>query len=238
MIIGIAGKKQVGKDTLGKMIKSLINEDWQIKKFAGKVKEVCSILTGIPVKDFEKEEVKNSYLGEEWQIIKIKRLKSEVEGFIDTFYEPYTIRQLLQRVGTDAIRDVIHPNAWVNALFAEYKLDDGKVIEPISNENKVKYSAGFAPLKQQYFREPQYSNWIITDVRFPNEAEAIKQRDGKLIVVRRNTNDTDTHPSEVALDSYDKWDFIVPNTGTLEDLLYQAKFIVDTLKLRQTPSIH
>jgi hypothetical protein len=32
-----------------------------------------------------------------------------------------TPRELLQIIGTDCIRDRVHPNAWVNALFADYK---------------------------------------------------------------------------------------------------------------------
>ena len=31
-----------------------------------------------------------------------------------------TPRKLLQLLGTDCGRDIIHPNIWVNALFADY----------------------------------------------------------------------------------------------------------------------
>ncbi len=38
--------------------------------------------------------------------------------------EPYrkamTVRELLQKLGTDAIRDNLHEDAWVNALISEY----------------------------------------------------------------------------------------------------------------------
>ena len=64
--------------------------------------------------------------------------------------------------------------------------------------------------------------WIIPDTRFPNEAEAIKNRGGKLIRVNReNTNQfvvADTHPSETSLDNYTDWDFIIDNNGTMEEL--------------------
>jgi hypothetical protein len=39
---------------------------WQQKAFAGKLKQICSILTGIPVKKFEDQEFKKTNLGEEW----------------------------------------------------------------------------------------------------------------------------------------------------------------------------
>jgi len=44
-------------------------EAFQIKRWAGKLKETCSLLTGIPVKDFEKQEVKDQRLPEIWDIV-------------------------------------------------------------------------------------------------------------------------------------------------------------------------
>lgn len=44
-------------------------------------------------------------------------------------------------------------------------------------------------------------NWIITDVRFPNEVEAIQARGGIVIrVIRPDMPNEDTHESETALD--------------------------------------
>ena len=67
----------------------------------------------------------------------------------------------------------------------------------------------------------KYTNqwWIIPDTRFPNEAEAIKNRGGKLIRVNRNQFViVDTHPSETSLDDYTDWDFVIDNNGTMEEL--------------------
>lgn len=61
-------------------------------------------------------------------------------------------------------------------------------------------------------------NVIIADVRFPNEAEAIKERGGILIRIERPGAGAGNHISETALDNYDKFDYIVNNDGTLEDL--------------------
>ncbi len=83
MIISLSGPIGSGKDTVGKIIQYLVAKDcnfdfdnqpfeiavtkawnfntvsnWQIKKFADKLKEIASILTGIPKADFEKEEIK------------------------------------------------------------------------------------------------------------------------------------------------------------------------------------
>ncbi len=62
--------------------------------------------------------------------------------------------------------------------------------------------------------EGQY--WIISDVRFPNEALAIKQRGGLLIRVERPKSTEDAHPSETALDDY-PFDYTIKNDGDLID---------------------
>lgn len=60
---------------------------------------------------------------------------------------------------------------------------------------------------------------LVTDVRFPNEADGIKQRGGYNIQVRRLNEDggpfysidrPQEHPSEIALDYYN-WDFRIAN---------------------------
>jgi hypothetical protein len=220
MIIGISGKIGSGKDTVGKIIQYFTSDDcskyclgllklgdsiegyhnsnWQIKKFADKLKQIVSILTGIPVEDLEKEEIKNSTLGEEWvkygyadgfyryynygtetTIMNNKQCSKEryeQELIINpqTAYKHYyTVRDLLQLIGTEAMRDVIHSNIWVNALFVDY--DEGfypstyslksNTIRPTSKDNT--------------------DNWIITDVRFHNELNAILERDGVVIRVNR-----------------------------------------------------
>ena len=222
-IIGVSGKIGSGKDLTGMIIQYLIHKNkhncgdwndfnehyhsyyedrsnWKIKKFAYAVKQVCSILTGIPIDDFEKEEVKNSVLGEEWTQYIVDFYGNSPKDYADqssTIYgteedmlfnsendmhstriKKLTIRDLLQRVGTDAIRNVIHPDAWVNALFSQYKqtASEETVISKLSDGNNDDFRIG---------KFPSYPNWIITDVRFPNEYESIKQRDGIIIRVNR-----------------------------------------------------
>ena len=70
------------------------------------------------------------------------------------------------------------------------------------------------------------NNIIIADVRFPNEAEAIKARGGKLIRIERPGAGAGNHISETALDDYTGWDIVIDNVGTLEDLFNVVKFHV------------
>lgn len=70
-IIGIHGLIGSGKDTVANIIKKIDAErDWKIKKFASKLKQIATILTGIPSEMFENQDFKKTYLGNEWNIIK------------------------------------------------------------------------------------------------------------------------------------------------------------------------
>jgi hypothetical protein len=222
---------------------------WQIKKFAYAVKQICSILTGITVKDFEKEEIKSSILGEEWRY------------YEDGVEQYYTTRSLLQRVGTDAMRDVIHPDVWVNALMKDYR--------PLSKEPSRhsvfgNYSCTCSKCNRRFgsywkhqslceecynLLDITYPNWIITDVRFPNEAKAIKDRDG--ILIRVNREDArkfivstgieglekltqmlpKEHESETALDNYDKFDYVIENDSDIPSLIEKVKEMLIHFKI-------
>jgi len=120
-----------------------------------------------------------------------------------------TIGEFQQKLGTEAMRDNIHKEGWILALMSEY-----------------------GP------RE----DWIVTDVRFPNEAEAIRKTGGILIRIegdptgKRKTSKRDlNHPSETALDSYGKFDYIIHNILPFSSLELQAKNIA--AHLRQTSKI-
>lgn len=66
---------------------------------------------------------------------------------------------------------------------------------------------------------------IITDVRFKNEAKAIKDKGGILIRIESDRPETDLHISEIDLDNYDKFDFEVINNKdtSLENLKEKIK---------------
>jgi len=74
---------------------------------------------------------------------------------------------------------------------------------------------------------------IITDVRFPNEAELVRELDGVLIRVERDTGLDDTHDSETALDDYDHFDFRLKNDGSLDDLETAVIGIVNDIYKRE-----
>ena len=160
---------------------------------------VCFLL-GCSRSDLEDREFKEKELGEEW--------------------DGLTPRKLLQLLGTEAGRHIIHPNIWVNALFADYVCDDcGQQECPTDEEDTG----------QMIHRS--FPDWIITDVRFPNEAQAIKDRGGILIRINRPQYldnglviRKDEHLSETALDDYDEFDYVINNdTNSVQDLVDKVK---------------
>jgi hypothetical protein len=209
-IISINGKISSGKDTVGKIIQYLTSEykdkydflEWrdrvenygsntyspfEIKKFAGKLKTIASLLTGIPVEKFEDQEFKKQEMSEEWWYKNVydagwdkKWTKESVDYPTNTSTESHivktTYRQFLQNLGTEAMRDGLHTNVWVNALFADYK----RALDLVKSED-TKYN-----LKVEEVGE--YPNWILTDMRFPNEMEAVVEKGGITIRVVRNNN--------------------------------------------------
>ncbi len=217
MIIGLSGYIGSGKDTVGQMIQECMgqwdggtwewnSEPWVIKKFAGKLKFIAHVLTGILLEDFEDQEFKKTYLPKEWDYDRPLDRDSMLQE--NKYWETVsmTVREFLQKLGTEAMRDGLHRNVWVNALFADYTLEE---------KTKASYLNPYPELV--------YPNWIITDVRFPNEAQAIKDRGGIIVRVNRGQQEmryiqkAGLHPSETSLDNW-KFDEVIENNGTLEDL--------------------
>lgn len=155
-LIGLSGYAGSGKDTAAAMLTG-----YTVQKFARKLKRIAGLMLNVPESFFEDPANKAKYLPD-WGM---------------------TVREFLQRLGTDAVRDTLHPDAWVVALFADFDPSD---------------------------------RWVVTDVRFPNEAQAIKDRGGVVVRIKRGSP-VNAHPSETALDDW-PFDHVIDNTGTLDDL--------------------
>jgi hypothetical protein len=291
-LIAISGKIGSGKDTVGQIVQFLLtnqkrgergatlttfanfidpkynsisnNRLWDesgfvVKKFAYKLKQMVSLMIGIPVEDLELQSVKDSVLGAEWEY------STKLFG---KRTQQMTVRELLQKLGTDAIRTHLHKNAWVNALFADYRpypkgeahdlIDFSELYGKKICANCAKKFSGY---KRQYLCKEcieddtfqQYPNWIITDMRFPNEATAVEERGGLTIRVERKVVhksrgpgdvqeipfDKDNelhvalqaaskikeHPSETALDDY-KFQYTINNSGSIDELILRVNNIL------------
>lgn len=213
--------------------------NWKNVKFADKLKDCVCLILGCTREQLEDPEFKDDFLGKEWNKYKIGYItyinSSEVtvvekeyyiyEEFINAIkkakedkqkynieIEILTPRKFLQLLGTECGRKIIHPNIWCIATFNDYKPQHYRVVKDYSG----------MPL----YQETTMPKWIISDVRFPNEAEAIKDRNGILIRVERNTGNTEMHDSEIALDNYKNWDYVIDNNGTIEELIEKVRDIL------------
>jgi hypothetical protein len=114
-------------------------------------------------------------------------------------------REILQKVGTDMFRQHICDDFWVRI--------------------------GIRNIKKCLAQNPNI-NIVISDTRFPNEANAIKELGGYLIWVHRDNNPhaNDRHPSETALDDYRGWNKIVSaDDGDLESLKAQTDWFISRM---------
>lgn len=184
MVIGVSGKIGSGKDTFADLFIAHVKHKrgivFENKKFAYNLKKIVSILTGVSMEDMLSRDGKLKYLPE-WGM---------------------TIGEMQQKVGTEAIRNNIHPDAWVLSLFGTYEEDK--------------------------------DFWIITDVRFKNEAKIIKERGG--IIIRLNgdplncksgDNRNMEHQSEIDLDDYDGFDYVYDNTPPIDNLKNFVQLIAE-----------
>ena len=193
----------------------LYNKVFNIKKYADKLKDFVCILIGCTREQLEDHEFKNKELGEEWdkfafyrentiKPLRIYSYREEAEKDVQIFKGgkveilKMTPRLLLQIIGTECIRDKVHPNAWVNALFADYKsnLCDNGIFATIKMEN----GSTISWIPNPILEPNSYPNWIITDMRFPNELEAVKSRGG--ISIRVNRDKTNNEVTEKERISY------------------------------------
>ena len=75
------------------------------------------------------------------------------------------------------------------------------------------------PVLDRIQRGGRGSRWVITDVRFPNEFEALREIGANLIKITRAgvVSNAGTHVSETALAAAE-WDTVIQNDGSLKDL--------------------
>ena len=72
--------------------------------------------------------------------------------------------------------------------------------------------------------------WIISDVRFQNEADAIINLGGVILRVEREVYDRDLHESETALNKYPKFFQTIDNDSTLVELFNKCLTLCQNLQ--------
>lgn len=181
MIIGLGFKARAGKDTVAAQ---LVNDyAFAQESFAYPLKE---------------------YIGRQICGFNDKQLYGAWKETPDSEWG-MTPRQMLQLIGTDALRKVVHDDFWVIPMKRKLK-------EHIRNDRHV----------------------VISDVRFLNEISMIRSMGGSVVRVNREHPDKitgfDKHSSEFELETYDAWDYSITNNGTLEELYSKVDDMIHHIK--------
>jgi hypothetical protein len=163
MIIGLSGYARTGKDTVAAILAEM---GWQRRAFADNLRKLVYALDPV--------------------VTGTTRIADLVDavGWEDAKVCYPEVRRLLQRMGTEAGRQVLGEDVWVKATLSNLGV----------------------------------GNYVITDCRFPNEADAIRAAGGQVWRVRRpGFAAVNGHASESSMDNY-FFDFYLDNEGTVEDL--------------------
>ena len=182
--IGFTGRMKAGKDTSANFLKEefLRSDEPSIQAFtqlafADSLKQICMEHLGLTHHQCYDQDGKEEY-NKFWGM---------------------TNREILQRIGTEAMRNGFHKDVW--AKITELRIKDA-----------IKRNAFF----------------IITDVRFPNEAETIRRNGGVVVrIIRPNieSNGIVGHASEQDLPGR-LIDGTVYNDGSLDDLHKKIKKLI------------
>ncbi len=109
-------------------------------------------------------------------------------------------REMMQKIGTNLIRNQIDPDFWIKKLVTH-------IID---------------------LKKKGYTNFVIDDVRFPNEADAIKKINGFLIKLERTTSEKNNHESECYIDTI-PYDYLLINNASIENLYETLDSLIKSL---------
>lgn len=194
--IAISGKANSGKNTTANII---LQELAKIKSKEQLINEIVAFadpIKEIILKMFPQKACKDFLYGRS----ELRAL--EIPGSIDVNGNPLTYRQALIDIGTMARK--YNPNVWVDCFDCTYK--------NILSKNNILKNAG-----------QQTEALIVSDLRFKEELDYLKQENFYLIKIKRNKITKIDHASETQQDGFSDQDFnsILNNNGTMEDLRSQ-----------------
>jgi len=188
MIIGLVGLIGAGKGTVADI---LVDKHGFIKEsFANSVKDSVSVVFG-----WNREMLEGATSeSREWR-------EKPDKFWSEKFGKEFSPRMALQLMGTEAGRDVFHPDLWIFTALRRMQSD---------------------------------KNYVLADVRFPNEIQRIREAGGKIVWVRRGplpdwyltARDNSEMMRTVYPDvHYSEWawigqeiDIVIENNKTLNDL--------------------
>jgi len=213
LIIGLTGHAKSGKDTLAGALWTYTAESnlhngkptaGHKLAFADGIRETGTIF-GFTEEQLTNQELKETFVHPVWNI---------------------TPRVFMQRVGSEMFRNHLDKDCWVKLVMEKIRKIISWCPRPVED-----FQLGLGAAKITEPRTYARNFILVTDVRFPNEAQAIKDAGGIIVRVTRPTNDDSgeadwkKHESEAFIDEM-KVNLDICNSGTLEDFKKHAPEMV------------
>lgn len=213
IILGLGGYAGSGKDTTA----AHLTHDWGFQRFAfadalrrmSEIMDPALDVRDLPIND-------PAYLP-------LSRILLMAGGWDEAKRRFPSVRQWLQRLGTEAGRDVLGTSVWVDIVFRQ--------IQEAGNERLQAAPLVPIPGGHGYHFDVTAGRYVITDVRFANELAAVRQHGGLTAWVRRpGTAPVNTHASDNVLGP-DDFDIIIENDGDLVHLRNTVAVVATSLDL-------
>lgn len=182
-LVGITGYATSGKDTFAKSL--ALRGGFYVMGMSDALVDMARVLN--PLLQYD-----------DGQLFELNRVLDAL-GYTEAKKIP-SVREYLQRLGTEAVRDVIGNDSWTRAAEQKFvgRLEEGK-------------------------------NVAVTGIRFANEAHMIKRYGGTIVRILRNgTEASNGHSSDTELDTLFA-DVVIFNNGTVDDLGIEASKFLRTL---------
>ena len=202
MIVSISGKKLAGKDTFAEFL-----PNFKRYAFADALKKGCAKAFFLPEELFHDQKLKEHpfiapIVLDDYHLNKL----ADVFGF-ETHPHYYLTGR---KVSLKTPRELLQ---FVGTDLIRKTIDDNfwidKTVEALRKETE---------------------NVLIADSRFLNERKLLKSLGAKLVLIKRNSTNSDSHSSENDLGNDSDYDYVIENNGTLEELKEKAtKFRKDVV---------
>ena len=201
MILGVVGFIGSGKGTVGDLF---VDKGFHKDSFASPLKDACSIIFGWPRELLEGD----TELSRKW--------REEPDAFwSERFDKPFSPRLALQLMGTEAGRNVFHPDIWVTSLLNRAKGRD-IIVTDVRFKNEIAHihNNGGMIIRVRRGEDPI---WYDDFVKYNQNPLAHSYP--KVDIHVSETNWIGCH-----------YDFIIENNGTLQDLANNVDDVLTYIK--------
>jgi len=181
-LIGLTGQAGCGKDTVARIL--MKNHDFSSIAFADPIRIGAAAIFGAWTDDRADKEATIEWIGK-------------------------SPREIMQLLGTEFGRELIHPDIWIRALERRLAV-----------------------------RTNQGPNFVVTDCRFQNEANWIRDQGGQLWhIQRRSAEPVASHVSENGLAFDAGYCHLLDNNGDFQDLSAAVDRLMNSTRLPCRDSI-